>query len=299
MNRQSIDGIASAVASAMIWGFSPMIAILVLNQGISPTMSAVLRAIIHIPFSWYIMIRLVPKEKRQLSRIQWRDISIIAVVQTGTSLLLYYCYDMIGAGLTTALNYCYPLLVAVIGALLYKEKVSPVAAVCILLSVAGVALCCDLQGNLNMLGVVLSIVSGFTFAFYLVYMSKSSVGSLPNIVILFYYNLLMIPLLFLYAICIGELDFDITAKGWLFAAVLSLFNTLGGSFLMQRAVQLIGPQKTAIFSTMDPLIAVLSASFFLKEAITVRNYFGIAVILTSVFLLTCYEYRQSKREALQ
>ena len=58
-----------------------------------------------------------------------------------------------------------------------------------------------------------------------------------------------------------------------------------GSFLYIEAVDHIGPAKTATLSATTPVIALIMALVFLKEALTVRLVLGILLYVTGVILV--------------
>jgi drug/metabolite transporter (DMT)-like permease len=72
------------------------------------------------------------------------------------------------------------------------------------------------------------------------------------------------------------------------AIVLCFTGLMGmalGSFLYIEAVDQIGPAKTATVSAATPVIALIMAVIFLKEALTIRLVLGISLCVTGVILV--------------
>ncbi|MCJ8307728.1 MAG: DMT family transporter [Rhizobiaceae bacterium] len=70
---------------------------------------------------------------------------------------------------------------------------------------------------------------------------------------------------------------------WYFAAAGMLFPALGQRFQI-AAVKHVGPALTAAFGAFLPLFATLPAVFFLGETVTPVQAFGIALLISGLFL---------------
>jgi drug/metabolite transporter (DMT)-like permease len=69
--------------------------------------------------------------------------------------------------------------------------------------------------------------------------------------------------------------------GLMFSATLAIF---AGYIIWYASIRRVGNAKTAIYSTLNPIFAVLFAALFLSETITAVQVSGAAVILAGVYL---------------
>jgi drug/metabolite transporter (DMT)-like permease len=132
-----LRGIAYTVISSVFFGILPIFVKFALNTGLKTNQ------IILIRFSFaalFLFLYLLPQKKDlQVSIKQFLVLIFCAVVgYMGMNLTLFIAYQMLGAGLATAIHFSYPLFVTIFSALLYKEHLNPAKKTALLLSVGGV-----------------------------------------------------------------------------------------------------------------------------------------------------------------
>lgn len=89
------------------------------------------------------MMGLVALVTHRNLRISGRDaavLGLLAVMYAATSLGLLRSYDYIPSGVATTVNFLYPLVVAIVMALFFRERSSVWIVVAIFISLVGVAL---------------------------------------------------------------------------------------------------------------------------------------------------------------
>ena len=81
------------------------------------------------------------------------------------------------AGIASTLLFVYPIMVAVIMSLFFKERISPVTMFSIILALSGIALLYrgGTGAGLNGLGVSLVMIASLTYALYIVVINQSSI----------------------------------------------------------------------------------------------------------------------------
>ena len=97
--------------------------------------------------------------------------------------------------------------------------------------------------------------------------------------------LLVLPIILIMAAWEQSFQFpqDLTGFGCTFG--LALFPAMLSILFMALALRYIGPTKTAILTAIEPLTAIFFGVLFFDERLTVRQIFGVAVILLSVILV--------------
>ena len=126
---------------------------------------------------------------------------------SASSLFLYMSYNYMDAGIASTILFVYPILVALIMALGFRERITPLTIFCIALAVLGIGLLYEGDGQtLSLTGVTLVLLSSLSYAVYIVGVNRSALAALPTVKLTFY------ALLFGLAIYVVRLDFLTACK---------------------------------------------------------------------------------------
>ena len=203
---------------------------------------------------------------------------------------LYASFNFMDAGLASTLLFLYPLEVAVIMGLCFKEKLSAKTAISIIISLAGLALL--YRGGeggvaLSTIGLLLVFVSSLSYAIYIVVVNRARFLT-SSIKITFYVVTFCLFFMLLYAVLFGSglPPVPATAGQWGWGLMLGFVPTYLSLVLMAKAIKIVGSTPTAITGALEPLTAVCIGVFVFGEAMTLRLAAGIALILASVVLIT-------------
>ena len=174
-------------------------------------------------------------------------------------------------------------------ALFFKERVTVVTVVSILLSLSGIALLYHggTGGALNTTGVLLVMLSSLTYALYIVIVNKSSLR-MSSVKLTFYVLLVGVLLITSLSFLGGDevkIQLLTTQHMWLHASILAVFPTIVSLLLMVVAVHEIGSTPTAVLGALEPLTAVILGVTLFDEEFTLRLSAGITLILLSVILI--------------
>ena len=92
------------------------------------------------------------------------------------------------AGIASTILFVYPVLVAIIMAVVFKEKVSPVTMFSIALAFVGISLLCKSPGGqtLSLVGITFVFLSSLSYAIYIVGVNRSSLKDMPIAKLTFY-----------------------------------------------------------------------------------------------------------------
>lgn len=206
-----------------------------------------------------------------------------------SSLTLFESFHYMDAGVASTLLFVYPVLVAVMMAVFFKEKVTAVTVFSILLSLSGIGLLYGGgdTGTLSLTGVMFVLASSLSYAIYIVVVNKSSLR-MSSVKLTFYVMLFGFSVIIINALIGGE-DTAIqrltTLRMWIFASILALFPTVISLILMVIAVHEIGSTPTAVMGALEPLTAVVLGVTLFNEAFTFRLAVGIILILSAVIMI--------------
>ncbi|EJF42071.1 EamA-like transporter family protein [Clostridium sp. MSTE9] len=287
---KKLTGILYAVLAAMIYGFTPILARIAFDGGANGITVAFLRGSISLPVLFIILrykkIPLKPGEN-------WKLILLTGVFGTAlTTLLLYMSYNYISVGIATILHFVYPLLVSVACAVFFREKMNRWKITALILCSIGIFMFIDSISSFGITGMFLALLSGGTYALYMVCVDKSQLKHMDYFQLTLYLNFLMSVVAGIFGMSTGELHFSLTPKAWILCVLVSLFIALGALPLTQRAIQLTGASTVAILSTLEPITSIVLGTLILKETVSFLKLTGCVFIIISILLIAVNEGRQ-------
>ncbi len=186
------------------------------------------------------------------------------------------------AGIASTILFVYPVLVAIIMAVVFKEKVSPVTMFSIALAFVGISLLCKSPGGqtLSLVGITFVFLSSLSYAIYIVGVNRSSLKDMPIAKLTFY------VLLFGLSVYVVRLKFCTglqpipTPLLWVNAVSLAVFPTVISLVTMTKAIHYIGSTPTAILGALEPVTALFFGVLIFGEQLTPRIILGILMVIT-------------------
>lgn len=280
-----LRGTLCGVGAAVFYGTNPLGAMNLYHDGISANSTLFYRFGLAIVMLGVMM--LVQRKKFGVTRSELMLLAMLGVFMGSSSSSLFISFNYMDVGIASTLLFVYPVMVAVIMALLFKEKVTPTTVISIALALGGIALLNQTSdgSTLSTLGVLLVMVSSLTYAVYIVVVNKSRLR-MSSVKLTFYVLIFGLLTILGYTFAMGEtVQLLTTPHQWLFAAQLALMPTVLSLVLMAIAVKDIGSTPTAILGALEPITAVAIGCVCFSESFTMRLAVGIALILTAVLLI--------------
>ena len=278
MTNNRLKGFTYGAVAAASYGMNPLFALPLYGAGMS-----VDSVLFYRYFFAVVMLGILMKVKKQSFALKKTDIFPLAVMGllfSFSSFFLFESYNYMDAGIASTILFVYPVLVAIIMAVFFHEKVSFITMFSIALAFTGISLLYEGGDGktLSMLGVLFVILSSLTYAIYIVGVNRSSLKELPTAKLTFY------ALLFGISIYVVRLDFC-TAVLWANVLSLALFPTIISLVLMTLSIHLIGSTPAAILGALEPVTALFFGVVVFGEQLTPRIMLGVLMILTAVTLI--------------
>jgi drug/metabolite transporter (DMT)-like permease len=233
----------------------------------------------------FIIMHIKGKSLR-ISRSQVPAITIAAILMALSSLLLFEAYNYMDVGIASTLLFVYPVMVAVINTVFYRERVSVVTVAAITLSTLGIMQLNHSGGgeSFNTTGTILVLLAALSYAVYMVLINRSSLCRVDSMVMTFYSVAIGI-VVFMAGIYIKGFTPVEGALGWTCALSLALFPTIISLVTMAIAIHNIGSTPTAILGALEPVTALIIGICVFGERLTVNSVIGIILVVGSVTLL--------------
>ena len=280
-----VKGYTLGAIAAATYGMNPLFALPLYSDGMDADSVLFFRYLFAIPILG-TMIKARGRSFR-LNRREILPLVVLGLLVAASSLTLFLSYNYMDAGIASTILFVYPIMVALIMAMVFKEKITLQTAFCILLALAGIGML--YQGGdgatLSFTGTLLVIASALSYAIYIVGINQSSLKNVATLKVTFYI------LLFGVSLFLVRLDFGqavtLPQKWYMWGNLIALaiFPTAISFLCTTSAIQYIGSTPTAILGALEPVTAVIIGVTVFGEALTPRILCGILMIIAAVTLI--------------
>ncbi|MDY6302225.1 MAG: DMT family transporter [Bacteroidales bacterium] len=285
-NKSKYVGILCAVLSAVCYGTNPFGALPLYEQGVNT--ATVLAHRFGLAVILLAVIMVIKHIDFRVTRREFKVLFSLGILFAASSITYYQSFHFMDAGIASTILFVYPVMVAVIMATFFKEKVTTMTVVAIVMSLVGIGLLYKGGAgvSLSVIGIVLCILSSLAYAIYIIVLNQSNI-KMSSFKVTFYAMLVCEITLILYSFTSPELYLHVlpSPRAWSFAVWLSIVPTILSLVFMTVAVQHVGATPTAILGALEPMTAVAIGVLVFDEALTPRLMVGILFILTAVMLV--------------
>lgn len=286
--RTSFKGYAMGAMAAASYGLNPLFALPLYTNGFDTD------SVLFYRYGFAIVLLAVVMNIQHTS-FRVRRSEIVPLIIMGqlfsfSSLFLFLSYHYMDAGIASTLLFVYPVMVALLMAIVFKERITWLTWSCIVMALTGISLLYNGEGGetLSLIGVVMVFLSSLSYALYIIGVNRSVLSSMPTTKLTFY------VLVFGISIYIVRLrggidlhlfnpaDFPLYAVN-LFA--LAAFPTVISLVTMTYSIHYIGSTAAAILGALEPITALFFGVVVFGERLTPRIIIGVLLILIAVSLL--------------
>ena len=286
MKKSKTIGILCAILSAVCYGTNPFGALPLYEEGVNT--ATVLAHRFGLAVIMLAVVMLIKRENFKVNRQEFKVLFSLGILFAASSITYYQSFHFMDAGIASTILFVYPVMVAVIMALFFKERVTAMTVVAIVMSLVGIGLLYkgETGAALSAMGIVLCVLSSLAYAVYIIVVNQSSI-KMSSFKVTFYAMLVCEITLILYSFTSPELYLHVlpSARAWSFAVWLSIVPTILSLVFMTVAVHHVGATPTAILGALEPLTAVAIGVVVFGELLTPRLIVGILFILFAVMLV--------------
>ncbi|MDR2625836.1 MAG: DMT family transporter [Zoogloeaceae bacterium] len=210
----------------------------------------------------------------------------------GSTLLDFVGLQYISAGLERLILYTYPTFTVLIAVIVFKKRLSGREMLSILLSYAGIAFAFahDLnmggQGHAVWIGAGLVLASSLCYALYLTGSAPmiARLGSARFTALCMLVSTLGVLLHFAVSQPLTALilPWQVYALG----VAMAVFSTVLPVFMLSVAIRRIGASRTVLIGAIGPMGTIFFGWWWLKEAISLHQMIGAALVLAGVLLVS-------------
>ena len=237
-----------------------------------------------------------------MNKADRKDIIIFSLVgmlftQYGYFAAIKYC----NAATATVLQYTAPVIIVIYLAIKNKKLPTLVETIAVIGCLAGTILLAthgDLKNlSLSPQALFWGLISAVALAFYTVY---------PARLLTRYDTKLLIG----WSMAIGSVAMHFVHPSWEYAAnwdipgilcmvFIVIFGTMTPYLLFLNGVKYIGPTKSSLYASAEPLASTIVSVVWLKVALELMDYIGFVCIVAAVLLLSFVPAKKAKKESPQ
>ncbi|NWF98555.1 MAG: EamA family transporter [Nitrospirae bacterium] len=201
--------------------------------------------------------------------------SIGSLINTFTFFYAFKNTTIANAVLT---HYTAPIFVALLAPFILKEMVTKKLIAVIILATAGLWIMLDgLSININQSsGIIAGIISGFAYAFILIYVRKYGRNFHP-LILAFFTNFFIVLMLLPF---IHEFP---SKSLWIYFFMGVVHSTIA-PILYYKGLQNVTANKAAVLGYLEPVCAIIFSLIFLNEIPGLNSIFGGVLIIISGYI---------------
>ena len=271
-------GVILAIISAICYGMNPLGALFLYEEGLN------VNSVIFYRFIFAsILLAIFMLIKKDSFYLKFKEIILLALLGLlfGISAIsLFNSFLYMDAGLASTVLFIYPIFVAIIMALFFKEKNSIITILSIIFAFIRVVLLYESDGaNVSNFGIFLVIVSSLCYAIYIVIINQYL--KMSALKVTFYSMLFCTITILIHSFFDSSLNIMplVNFNMWFYTIFLALVPTIISLLFLIKAIQLIGSTSASILGALEPLTAVLIGVYVFNEKITFWLIIRIVFIL--------------------
>ena len=278
-------GIFCIFAASVAYGIMPVFSTQLLRSGMNS------QSVIIFRFAFASLGALVllcfTRTPLRVTRRQLWQLTFFGICGYGATALLLTCsYQYLPIGIATMFHFSYPLLVTVIMAVFYREKLTVWKVLAVLSALCGMVLMADFSaGGMQAMGILLALCSSLTYAMFVVANLKSSFAPLPPLVISFYSTVSLSLFFLVQALATVHLTLPPPPAAWGYSAAVGWICSLFALCMLNAAIRAIGATRASIGNLLEPLTSLIAGAVIYGDRIGSRAISGCALVLLAVLLV--------------
>jgi drug/metabolite transporter (DMT)-like permease len=273
-------GILLVFLSAFGFGLMPIFALFAYRGGVNVVTLLFLRFFIAaICFFVYLLAR---RTRWHVSRRSMASLFILGSILYSVQSMFYFsAVQYIPASLAALILYLYPVLVALLAAVVEKEQISLQMMAAAVVSLVGIAVV--LGAPLDQLdggGMALAFGAALVYSVYIT-LGRRVVADVPAVVTSALVAAFAALSFLLFGSATQSLVFDISWSTWGVILGVVAFSTLLAMAAFFAGMERIGATRASILSTIEPVITIAFSALLLGESFTWIQAGGAVLVLAA------------------
>ena len=233
------------------------------------------------------------KESVKINLKEGIVLSILGLFYALSAEFLFIAYDFLSPGIASTIFFIYPIMVALILGIFFKEKITLATTISLIVVVVGVAVLSikpknnDDKDNFGInsiyIGLFVSLLGALMYALYMIIVNKTKIKA--SGVKVSFYSMVFASLFFLVkTLVLGDSVAIPSLEIGTHLALFSLITTALSVVSLVYAIKYIGSTPTAIMGAVEPVVAVMISVGLFDETLTFSLIAGVIIIISGVLI---------------
>lgn len=287
MKTNATKGYLNGIIAAIGYGTNPLFALPLYVNGLNVN-SILFYRYLSATIIYGLWLMLFKKIVFKITFKEFLGLFIVAVIFAYSDIFIFEAFKYMDSGLACTILFIYPLIVALISKIIYKENVSCVIWLALMLVISGICLLYNGSDSLsiNSKGLIYVLLGALSYAIYMVGIKHSkTLKHIDNNKLVFY--------VMLFGLSVYTYNLKLFAElqplhnGFCFLCILGLaiLPTIISLETITRAIRFIGATRTAILGALEPITALFFGILLFNETINLKILAGIISIIFGVIFV--------------
>ena len=281
--KDIVKGYLCAFISAFTYGLIPLFMIPIKKEE-SFSVDATLFYRFLIASGAIVFFLFYQKERLRISFREMLIMSLLGLLYALSAEFLFLAYDYLSPGIASTIFFIYPIMVALILGIFFKEKITLATTISLFIVVVGVGVL-SIKDNfvINYIGLFVSLLGALMYALYMIIVNKTKINA--SGVKVSFYSMIFASLFFLVkTLVLGNSvtipSLEIGTHLTLFALITTALSVVS----LVYAIKYIGSTPTAIMGSVEPVVAVMISVGLFDETLTFSLIAGVIIIISGVLI---------------
>ena len=289
----TLKGYLFALVSALTYGMIPLFMIPLKKWGFFSVDTALFYRFLIAAILILGYLVFYQKESVKINLKEGIIFSILGLFYALSAEFLFIAYDFLSPGIASTIFFIYPIMVALILGIFFKEKITLASTISLIVVVVGVGILSfkpksnDDKDNFGInyiyIGLFVSLLGALMYALYMIIVNKTKINA--SGVKVSFYSMVFASLFFLVkTLVLGNSVAIPSLKIGTHLALFSLITTALSVVSLVYAIKFIGSTPTAIMGAVEPVVAVMISVGLFDETLTFSLIAGVIIIISGVLI---------------
>lgn len=285
MRKFKTRGYLNGIVAAVSYGTNPLFALPMYKLGMGVNSVLFYRYLFAV-IIYGIWLKVFKKISFKITLKEFISLFVMAILFALSSVTLFESFKYLDSGIACTLLFIYPILVAVISVVFFKEKLKKTVIFSMAVTLIGIYILngkTEVAGSLSFKGLILVLLSAVVYAIYIVLVKNlKSVKHIKYDKLSFYIMLFGLTVFIINLKFCTELQFINDYRILACGIALAIFPTIISLETINVAIRIIGSTNTAILGALEPLTAIFFGILFFNEVLFPSTIIGIILIISGV-----------------
>ncbi len=206
-------------------------------------------------------------------------------------MLLFEAYNYTSIATATICYYFAPVIIIFVSPFFLKERLNAVKIICVLAAMTGIVFVSGIANGGSIIGVLLGLSAAVFYA--TVVISNKKLKGISGMESGFVQLIVSAAVMSIYLLFTDSFTFaPLDTKETLLLVTVGLVHTGILYLLYFTCIQKLTAETAAVFSYIDPVLAIVFSAIFLKEGMSILQIIGGILVIGAAFVNEIYALRK-------